>query len=211
MDARTGQRLWAFDTGKDLDSSACVVDGVLYVAGESGYARAIDPQTGREIWKTFVGGIGPGTQLGSNGSETSPAIADNELYTATYDGDLFSIDTRDGKVRWKARTNDDTDASVTIAGDFVYAASEEKVSHLYCFARDTGREIWRYSANRAGYWSTPAHANGRIYVGGDDTNLHCVDAKTGQGIWTFKTGGAVWSSPAVVDGKVVFGSRDFNL
>jgi outer membrane protein assembly factor BamB len=211
VDAATGRRVWAFNSGRDLDSSPCVVDGVLYIAGENGYARAMDPQTGKEIWKTFVGGIGPGTEPGSNGSETSPAIADGQLYTANYDGDLYSIDTKDGKVRWKARTNDDTDASAVIAGEFVYAASEERVSHLYCFAREDGREVWRYSANRMGFWSTPACANGRIYVGGDDTNLHCVDAKTGEGIWTFKTGGAVWSSPAVVDGKVVFGSRDFNL
>lgn len=211
IDAATGRRIWAFDTGKDLDSSPCVVDGRLYVAGECGYARAIDPQTGREIWRTLVGGIGPGTLLGSNGSETSPAIADGELYTATYDGDLFSIDTRDGRVRWKARTDDDTDASPVIAGAFVYAAAEEQASHLYCFTRDTGREVWRYSGNPRGYWSTPAFAGDRIYVGGDDALLHCVDARNGQGIWTFRTGAAVWSSPAVVDGKVVFGSRDASL
>jgi eukaryotic-like serine/threonine-protein kinase len=107
-------------------------------------------------------------------------------------------------VRWKARTYDDTDASPVIAGEFVYAAAEERASYLYCFTRDTGREVWRYSGNPSGYWSTPAFAGERPYVGRDDTFLHCVDAKTGQGIWTFRTG-------AAVDGKVVFGSRDANL
>lgn len=211
LDASTGRKVWTFDTGKDLDSSPCVVDGRLYIAGENGYARAFDALTGKQIWQTFMGGIGPGTLLGSNGAETSPAVADGEYYAATYDGDLFCIDTKDGKVRWKTRTHDDTDASPVVAGEFVYAAAEEKASHLYCFARDTGHEVWRYSANPKGFWSTPAVVGDRIYVGGDDTLLHCVDAKSGKGIWTFKTGAEVWSSPSVVDGQVIFGSRDGHL
>ncbi|MCP3972073.1 MAG: PQQ-binding-like beta-propeller repeat protein [Rhodobacteraceae bacterium] len=211
IDAETSKTLWRFDTGRDLDSSPCVVNGRLYIAGENGHARCIDPQDGREIWRTFLGGVGPGTKPGSNGSETSPAIADGEFYAATYDGDLFCLDTGSGAVKWKTRTHDDTDASPVVAGDFVYAAAEEKASHLFAFERSKGKEIWRYSKNTRGYWSTPAVAGGRIYIGGDDNRLHCVDARSGRSIWTFKTGGAVWSSPAVVDGKVIFGSRDAHL
>lgn len=211
IDASTGKSVWKFDTGRDLDSSPCVVDGRLYIAGENGHARCIDPLTGKQIWKTFVGGIGPGTLLGSNGSETSPAIADGDFYTATYDGILFCIDIRDGRIKWKTRTHDDTDASPVVAGDFVYAAAEEKASYLFCFEREKGREIWRYGGNKMGYWSTPAYANGRLYVGGDDFNLHCVDATSGAPVWTFKTGAGVWSSPCVVDDKVVFGGRDAHL
>jgi len=211
IDAATGNTLWRFNTTRDCDSSPCVVDGRLYIAGENGHARCIDPQSGKEIWRTFLGGIGPGTKPGSNGSETSPAIADGDYYAATYDGDLFCLDTRNGKVKWKTKTHDDTDASPVVSGDFVYAAAEEKASHVFAFERDKGREIWRYSKNTRGYWSTPAVAGGRLYIGGDDNRLHCVDAGSGRGIWTFKTGGAVWSSPCVVDGKVIFGSRDGHL
>lgn len=211
LDARTGRIVWTFNTGYDLDSSPCVVDGRLYIAGENGYARCLDPHTGREIWKSFMGGVGPGTPPGSNGSETSPAIADGDYYAVTYDGDLFCIDVRDGRVRWKAQTHDDTDASPVVAGDFVFAASEERVSNVYCFEREKGREIWRYGGNRLGYWSTPAVVGNRLYVGGDDRLLHCLDIGDGKPVWTFRTGAAVWSSPAVVDGKVIFGSRDANL
>jgi len=211
LDAATGKIVWTHNTGRDLDSSPCVVDGRLYIAGENGYARCLDPASGKLIWKTFMGGIGPGTVPGSNGSETSPAIADGDYYAITYDGDLFCIDTRDGRVKWKANTGDDTDASPVVAGDFVYAAAEEKASFVYCFERSKGREIWRYGANRKGYWSTPAVAGNRLYVGGDDTSLHCLDATTGKAVWTYKTGDAVWSSPCVVDGKVIFGSKDAHL
>jgi outer membrane protein assembly factor BamB len=211
IDAATGELVWSHDTGRDLDSSPCVVGGRLYIAGENGHVRCMDPRTGRVIWRRFVGGIGPGTVPGSNGSETSPAVADGEVYAATYDGILFCIDANTGAVRWKASTGDDTDASPVIHDEFVYAAAEEKAPYLYCFARENGRTVWRYDGNPGGYYSTPAIADGRIWIGGEDRRLHCVDARSGKQIWTFKTGGGVWCSPCVVDGKVLFGSRDANF
>ncbi len=211
FDAATGKHIWRFDTGRDLDSSPCVVDGKLYIAGESGYARCIDPQTGKQLWKTFVGGIGPGTKGGSNGSETSPAVVDGEYYTATYDGNLFCLDAKTGKRRWKAKTHGDTDASPVVSGEFVYAAAEEDAPYLYAFSRKTGKRIWRYAKNGAGYWSTPAVSNNRVYIGGDDGRMHCVDAKTGKNIWLYKTRAAIWSSPCVVDNQVIFGGIDNHL
>ncbi|MEM7748438.1 MAG: PQQ-binding-like beta-propeller repeat protein, partial [Pseudomonadota bacterium] len=192
-------------------SSPCVVNDRLYVAGENGHLRCLNPRTGKQIWKKFVGGIGPGTVLGSNGAETSPAVAHNEAYVATYDGIFYSFNATTGALRWRAKTHDDTDASAVIYDDFVYACAEEKAPYLYCFAREDGRQVWRYDGNRRGYYSTPAVADGRIWVGAEDQNLHCIDARSGKGIWTFKTGGGVWSSPCVIGDKVVFGSRDSHL
>lgn len=211
FDAATGKLVWSVDTQRDLDSSPCVVDGRLYIAGENGYARCMDPQTGKEHWNALLGGIGAGSLGGSNGSETSPAIADGEYYAATYDGDLVSLRTKDGSERWRARTNADTDASPVVSGEFVYAAAEAESSHLYCFAREDGREVWRYRDNPRGYWSTPAVLGDRVWVGGDDGNLHCVDAKTGKSIWKFRTKSAIWCSPAVVEDKVIVGSIDTYL
>lgn len=211
IDAATGKSVWTVDTRRDLDSSPCVVDDRLYIAGENGYARCFDPHTGKELWKALLGGIDKDSLGGSNGSETSPAVEGGELYAATYDGDLVCVRTTDGSEKWRSRTDADTDASPVVSGDFVYAAAEEESPHLYCFARDDGREVWRYADNALGYWSTPAVAGGRVFVGGDDRNVHCVDARTGKAIWKFQTGAAVWSSPAVVDNKVVVGSMDRKL
>jgi outer membrane protein assembly factor BamB len=211
LDAKSGKVVWRVDTGKDLDSSPCVVAGKLYVAGENGNLRCLNPRTGKQVWKKFVGGIGPGTLPGSNGSETSPAVADNEAYTATYDGNLFSFNATTGEQRWKVNTGDDTDASPVIHDEFVYACAEEKAPYMYCYAREDGKKIWRYDGNRGGYYSTPAIVGDRIWVGGEDRHLHCVNARNGKQIWTFKTGAGVWSSPCIVDGKAIFGSRDFHV
>jgi outer membrane protein assembly factor BamB len=65
-------------------------------------------------------------------------------------------------------------------------------------------------AFKTGGWilSSPAIADGVVYIGSDDKNLYAVDAATGKEKWKFATGGIVRSSPAVVDGTVYFGSYD---
>jgi PGF-CTERM protein len=59
--------------------------------------------------------------------------------------------------------------------------------------------------------SSPAVANGVVYVGSDDNNLYALNATTGAKLWSYTTGGYVDSSPAVVKGVVYVGSDDGNV
>ncbi|MDP2953063.1 MAG: PQQ-binding-like beta-propeller repeat protein, partial [Chloroflexota bacterium] len=56
--------------------------------------------------------------------------------------------------------------------------------------------------------SSPAVANGVVYVGSGDKKLYALDAATGALRWSYTTGDAVTSSPAVASGVVYVGSRD---
>ena len=59
--------------------------------------------------------------------------------------------------------------------------------------------------------STPAVANGTVYVGSSDHNLYALAAVSGALRWKFATGGRVSSSPAVAAGRVYFASYDSKL
>ncbi len=59
--------------------------------------------------------------------------------------------------------------------------------------------------------SSPAVANGVVYIGSDNSNLYALDSFSGPAKWTYKAGGAIGSSPAVAGGTVYFGSDDHNL
>jgi hypothetical protein len=59
--------------------------------------------------------------------------------------------------------------------------------------------------------SSPAVANGVVYVGSHDGNLYALDTVSGAELWSFGTGNLVYSSPAVADGVVYVGCEDFNL
>ena len=56
--------------------------------------------------------------------------------------------------------------------------------------------------------SSPAVANGIVYVGADDNNLYALNASAGTTIWTYGTTGLVDSSPAIANGVVYVGSED---
>jgi len=73
-----------------------------------------------------------------------------------------------------------------------------------------GKLKWVFSTG-APILSSPAIADGTVYVGSHDGKLYALDAATGAKRWEYKTGGWVESSPAVVNGVVYFGSNDGRL
>lgn len=68
------------------------------------------------------------------------------------------------------------------------------------------RCVWQYrDIGRS--MSTPAVADGLIYIGETEGKLHCVDAATGQVQWVHECGDEVWASALVADGKVYLGTK----
>ena len=60
--------------------------------------------------------------------------------------------------------------------------------------------------------SSPTVVDGRVYVGSRDYNLYCLNATTGERLWSHITGDMVYrSSPAVADGLVYVGNMDGRL
>jgi outer membrane protein assembly factor BamB len=57
--------------------------------------------------------------------------------------------------------------------------------------------------------SSPAVANGVVYVGADDSNLYALDGKTGAKLWSARLEHYV-DSPAVANG-VVYVASSFNV
>ena len=64
---------------------------------------------------------------------------------------------------------------------------------------------------QARVYSSPAVANGVVYVGSDDGNVYALNASTGAKLWSYTTGSYVDSSPAVANGVVYVGSSDGNV
>jgi outer membrane protein assembly factor BamB len=62
-------------------------------------------------------------------------------------------------------------------------------------------EKWAYPTGGA-VVSSPAVANGVVYVGSNDGSLYALNAATGKLLWSYATGGAVTSGPAVANNRV---------
>jgi outer membrane protein assembly factor BamB len=73
-----------------------------------------------------------------------------------------------------------------------------------------GQLLWNYTTGGS-VESSPAVANGVVYVGSWDGNLYALNATTGANVWNYTTGGSVQSSPAVANGVVYVQSDDGNI
>ncbi len=75
------------------------------------------------------------------------------------------------------------------------------------------KPAWSY-ATGGSIESSPAVANGIVYVGSNDKKLYAFDAACRKGclpLWSYATGDSIESSPAVANGLVYVGSDDHKL
>jgi len=94
------------------------------------------------------------------------------------------------------------DASHTRNNPYEHTLNVDNVSHLHVKWTATTGDIIN---------SSPAVANGLVYVGSKDNKLYAFDALTGHPKWTALTGDAIYSSPTIANGLVYVGSTDHKL
>lgn len=70
----------------------------------------------------------------------------------------------------------------------------------------SSRLIWSYPLQKH-VLSTAAVYKGMVFIADCGRKFHCVDAQTGNALWTQDVEGEVWASPLVADGKVYIGTR----
>jgi outer membrane protein assembly factor BamB len=98
---------------------------------------------------------------------------------------------------------------VTVGGDIWWGKHQ---AWLQCIdATRTGditRDglIWSYPLERH-CCSTPAVHDGLVYAADCSGKVHCVDRRTGRGLWVHDAEGTIWASPLVADGKLYIGTR----
>jgi outer membrane protein assembly factor BamB len=66
--------------------------------------------------------------------------------------------------------------------------------------------VWSYALQKH-VLGTPAVYEGLVFIADCGRLIHCLDAKTGQKLWTQEINGEVWASPLAADGKVYLGTR----
>jgi outer membrane protein assembly factor BamB len=173
---------WTFATGGRVVSSPVFGDGAVYFGSDDGFVYAVDAGTGRRRWSRRTGGPVAST----------PAIADGTLYAGSYDGHFYAVDARSGALRWRFATSGER-------------RFEAKGLHGLLPRHQTIADPFDV------YLSSPVVAQGRVYFGSGDGNVYALDARSGEPVWTFATGGVVHASPAYADGVLYVGSWDSRL
>ncbi len=185
---------WKHLLATHTESSAAVVDGVVYIGDDANDLYALRASTGKELWRYTVSGD----------YVRAPAVGDGAVYISYANG-VDAIDAATGKMLWHVQVFNPTEVSVS--DGLVYFGSF--LGGLYAVDAKSGERRWLDSTGPIA--SSPAVAENTVYVGSDDHNIYAIDALTGAKRWTFPTGDRVRSSPAVADGLVYVGSDDGRL
>lgn len=199
----TGQVLWTADTGGPvLFSAPTVVGGKVYVGGFNteflhGVLRAFDATTGDLLWTAMTFGA----------IEGAPVVVGDAVYLASGFG-IQAFDASTGATLWELVLESNALNTPAVVGGVVYVASQS--GRVYALNAATGAIEWSTSISTRSEtieFSSPAVANGVLYVGSSDAIgtaglAWAFDAATGSVLWSAPVGGVVRASLAVVNGRV---------
>jgi len=107
--------------------------------------------------------------------------------------------------------NESMSASNSGEGWPMFRHDLKRTGHSASKAPDSAFVRWESKVPRAAkFWSSPCVAGGKLYIGNNNGNLYCLDARTGKHLWTFftDTGQPIFSSPAVHGNVVYFASYE---
>jgi outer membrane protein assembly factor BamB len=172
--------LWSTSDGSFPLTAPAVVDGVVY----SG-TNAFDAATGKLLWATNSDGI-------------SPAVSKSKVYIDTQDG-LCAYAAASGTNLWCTGTNylPDAPSGAAVVDGIAYFGSA--LGSVFAIDAATGSQIWSAPISSNNAASSPAVADGVVYIEGD--GLFALDAKTGTQLWSSSIVHGT-SSPAVAGGVV---------
>ena len=245
FDAETGELLWekkfnvwhstiSFNRLGWANLGADPETGNIYAHLVSGLLICFDPD-GNEIWTRSL------TEEFNRFSGYG-----GRLHTPVVEGDLviismgnrgwagkppshryLALNKRTGQTVWMARpggggqkdlTIYSTPVVTTIDGQRVLIAGNGN-GGIFAFKATTGEKVWGFPFSLRGINTSPAVADGRVYVAHSEENVDntslgrvaCLDARTGEELWRQDGMTAGYASPAVHAGRVYVIDNSANL
>ena len=189
--------LWTYEAGDAIESSAAIVDGVVYVGSQSGELHAVNLADGKAKWKYKASADGIG--------ESSPTVAGGFVYIGDLSGVLHAVNLATGQAAWTFKTGSEIKSSPVVAGDKVIVGSYDQ--HLYALGAKDGKLAWKVPTE--GYvHATPAIVDGVAYIAGCDEILRGIRIADGAEILKLTFGAYTGASPAVFEGRAYYGTYE---
>lgn len=151
---------------------------------------------------------------------SSPAVVDGTVFVGSEDTHVYALDANTGTQQWCFETGNRVWSSPAVDDETVYVLSGER--EFFAINASNGTECWHFQTSPVPTKailkrpikrvSSPAVANGVVYIGNRDERVYALDATDGTKCWSYPTGfGWIDSSPTMLDGTVYVGSDDGNV
>lgn len=187
--------------------------GVL-VSTSDLYLRSLDPATGREQWRhslveaAYINRERYTADIAAGGADyqSSPAVVEGRVFIGAPNRFVYAVDAQTGRELWRYETSGQVSGTPIHAGGKVFFGQQGGDEDFYAVDAATGRLAWKRPLGWA--WVGAGYADGNLFVGTVEGEVHCVRAADGGTVWTRATNGGVYPAPAVDAHNVYTGSWD---
>lgn len=227
LDTATGKVLWQRDDlrcrhYRGPSSSPVLFENLLILTFDGvdlQYHVALDKQTGKTVWQTKR------SVAWNDEHETSQLVKDGDwrkahstplIVTSGGKPQMLSVgakagygyDPRTGKELWRVQYADWSTAPRPLYDRGVaYIVTGLRKKELLAVRTDGHGDVadthvkWRLGT-RVGKYASPLLVDGLIYTAADESFVTCLEAATGEVVWTERVGGKYAASPIYADGRI---------
>lgn len=196
--AKTGDRIWKFDTTPEDRSTRSIGGGValskdvVYATTGFGEVLALSALDGTVVWRKLIG----------KPIRSAPTIADDRVFVVTLDNELNALSTKDGRVLWH---HNGIAENATLMGSSAPAVEGDNVvvayssGEIFSLRAQNGRVAWTdVLAAPAQVGALPAIADIRglpvldqntVYAVSHSDRMAAIDLRTGERVWEADIGG----------------------
>ena len=232
LDTRTGKVLWKRDDlrcrhYRGPSSSLIAFENLLILTMDGvdvQYHVALDKQTGKTVWKTdrsvaWNDENVPG-QMARDGdlrkAHSTPLIvtaAGKPQMLSAGAKAAYGYDPRTGRELWRVQYPDYSVAPRPLFDSglaFIVTGLPKK--ELRAVKTDGQGDVtdthmaWKLGTH-VGIYASPILVEGLIYTAAEENYVTCIEAATGQVVWTERIGGKYAASPIYADGRLYFFSQ----
>lgn len=194
IDARSGVKLWEFETGDRVKGGASFRDGTVFIGSYDGRVYALDAASGALVWSA-AGQLG---LAGRGRVYSTPALAYGRVFVANLDGKVYAYGATSGELIWSHSTGGFVYSSPAVWEEMVFVGSFDK--HFYALDAVTGDMRWRFDA-KGPIIGSPTVMDGLVYFSTTKAKTFALDARSGEVVWVFPAGEY---SPLITDGQRVY-------
>ena len=233
LNTQTGQVLWKRSDlpcrhYRGASSSPVLFENLLILTFDGAdlqYLAGLDKKTGATVWKTNRSVVwndesvpGPMAKDGdlrkSHGTPLIVTVAGKPQLLSVGAKASYGYDPRTGDEIWRVEYNDWSSAPRPLfAQGLAYIVTGLVKRELWAVKPDghgivTATHVaWKLNTH-VGKYASPVLVDGLLYTAAEESFVTCVEAATGQVVWTERIGGKYAASPICANGRLYFFSQD---
>ncbi len=164
IDASTGTVLWINATSAAVISSPSADNGWVFVGEDDGTVLAVNATNGHRIWVTSAGAT----------------VRNGVVYFGTGRGNLYAVNATTGIQIWGPTLSAGAVTSspaLALGAKMLLVGSNDH--YVYALNMTNGSRLWRYPTGGP-VSSSPAIADGRVFIGSQDSGVYALGPKIPQ-------------------------------